>query len=143
MGARVRPEFECGVTASFLRSGQAIGGFSNAAAIVAGVGLFLSHGTAERMALAASLLCWPVACYLGLRVRIDEGLFRDLAVEPERRAGELDELLRGWGMARATRERSISDRSRGALRLWRQMVAAAAVQWIALAAGAALHFGAA
>jgi hypothetical protein len=125
----MKPDFECGVTASFLSSGQLLCNASNCAAIIAAAGMFLTHA---RLWFAGSILCWPVACYLGIRVAIDASLFRELAVAPLDRGSELDEALR------VPPGRTISERSRGALRLWKGLIAAVVVQLSILAAALAL-----
>jgi hypothetical protein len=131
----MKPEFECAVTASFLRSGRVLSNCSNSAALIAAAGLFLAHASAERLVFAASLLCWPVACYFGLRVAIDASLFRELAQQTADGGQALDALLRTWGLAGKLPDRTIAERSRGALRLWKRLIAVAAVQMATLAAG--------
>ena len=111
--------FECGFTASFLRSGQVLSNASHCAALIAGAGILLTHA---RLLFACSLLCWPIACYLGVRVSIDEALFRELGRASEDAGCELDEML---GVRPG---RTISERSRGALKLWKSLIVAVAVQ---------------
>lgn len=126
----MNPEFESGVTASFLRSGRVLSNASNCAALIAAAGLLFAH---ERVVFAGSLLCWPVALYLGVRVAIDASLFEERAAGPD-----LDELLRAWGFGRDKQDRTLSERSRGALRLWKYLMAAVAVQLLVLAAALAM-----
>jgi hypothetical protein len=132
----MKPEFECAVTASFLRSGRVLSNCSNSAALIAAAGVFLAHAFAERLVFAASLLCWPVACYFGLRVAIDASVFRELAQQTADGGQALDALLRTWGLAsKKPPDRTIAERSRGALKLWKRLIAVAAVQLATLAAG--------
>jgi hypothetical protein len=130
----MKPEFECAVTASFLRSGRVLSNCSNSAALIAAAGVFLAHASAERRIFATSLLCWPVACYFSLRVAIDASLFRELGREPADGGQALDALLGAWGLAGKLPHRTIAERSRGALKLWKRLIAVAAVQLATLAA---------
>jgi hypothetical protein len=135
----MKPEFECAVAAGFLCSGRVLSNSSNCAAAIAAVGALLAHPVAERMVFAASILCWPVACYFGVRVAIDASLFRELAREAADGGQALDELLRTWGLSSVKPERTIGERSRGALRLWVRLIVVVAVQVAALAAAIMIH----
>lgn len=123
----MKPEFECGVTASFLRSGAVLSNASHCAALIAAAGLLLTHPAAGRLWFATSILCWPIASYLGVRVAIDASLFHELAADPDDRGRALDERLRRT-------ERTLAERSRGALRLWTRLIVTVAVQLAILAA---------
>jgi hypothetical protein len=79
------------------------------------------------------MMCWLAGCYLAARVAIDASLFRQLADDPSERCRDLDEWLH-----RDT-ERTLTDRTRGALALWRWQVAVAVVQLMALAAALLLR----
>jgi len=131
----LKPEFDARLTASFLRAGRVVTNASHCAAVIAGAGLLLGRPGASRAFFAASAVFSLAAVYLGLRVAIDEGLFRDLAEAPEEGGRALDEWLRSRGLGQPARERSLEERSRGALRLWIQLLVVAAVQMAALAAG--------
>ena len=124
----MKPEFECAVTAGFLRSGQVLSNFSNCAAVIAAVGILLAHAVTERLVFASSILCWPVACYFGVRVAIDTSLIQELGREPAEGGNALDQLLRTRGLLRVQPERTLAERSRGALRLWIRMIIIVAVQ---------------
>ena len=124
----MKPESECVVTASLLRSDRVLANASNCAAVMAALGLLLSHSEAARLLFAASILCWPVAVYLGVRVAIDASLFRDLAGELADGGQALDKLLRDRGLLRARPERTLAERSRGAIKIWKRMIAIVAVQ---------------
>jgi hypothetical protein len=120
----MKPELECGITASFLDSGKLLMNAAHCAALIAGGGMLLSD---RRLLFACSLICWPLVCYLGIRVAIDASLFRELANAPEEAVRALDEMLR------VPRARTFSQRSRGALRLWKRLIAAVAIQFAILA----------
>jgi hypothetical protein len=131
----MKPDFECAIAASFLSSGRVLANIANCAALIAAAGSLLAHTLSARLLFATSLLCWPVACYFGLRVSIDARLFRELARAPDEGGQSLDDLLRAWGLGNAKSGRSLADRSRGALRLWKRLIAAVAVQLLVLSAG--------
>jgi hypothetical protein len=121
--------------ASLLDSGATLANAGNAAAVIAGFGCLFAHSTSARAAFAAAILCWLVQCWLAVRIRIDASLFRMLAEDPGARARQMDELLIAWGLVKRIRERSLDQRCRAALRLWRFQVAAFAIQCCLLAAG--------
>ena len=138
----MKPQLECSLTAGFLRSGRLLANASNCAALIAAGGLFLlTRQLPARVAFAASLLCWPAACYCGLRVSIDARLFRELGRQPEEGAESLDGLLSAWGMGGGQPGRSIAGRAGGAIRWWRRLAAAVAVQLAAMAVGAIFQAG--
>lgn len=121
----MKPEVECGLTASFLRSGRVLSNFSHFVALIAAGAILQNH---TRLWFAGSFLCWPIACYFSVRVAIDESLFRELAASPVDAARALDEVL-----SRAPGQRTVSDRSRGALRLWKFLISAVVLQFLLLA----------
>ncbi len=133
------PGFDAKVTASFLRSGRVVSNASNFAAVIAGFGLLLGRPGAGRVLFAVSVATWLVAVYLGLRVAIDAGVFRDLTGEPELGVRGFDEWLRSRGLGKPVGNRPMEERSRGALRLWIRLMVVAAVQFAALAAGLVLQ----
>jgi hypothetical protein len=111
---------------------------SHCAAVIAGIGTIWAH-SAARLAFASSILCWPVGCYLGVRVAIDRAFFRELAGGPADGCRKLDDLLRGWRFLRTGKERTIPERSNGALKLWKLQAAMIAVQMATLAVGMILQ----
>jgi hypothetical protein len=121
----LRAGFDCDVTAGFLESGRTVANVANAAAIVAGVGYWYEGPGASAVGLAVSLVFWAVESWFAVRVAIDRSLFHTLAEEPGEGADWLDALLVDWKMVKSPKSRSMADRSRGALRLWR-------MQWVAL-----------
>ncbi len=131
----MKPEFECAVAAGFLRSGQVLSNCANCAALIAAGGALLAHAPAARLLFTTSVLCWPAGCYFAMRVAIDARLFCELGREGAEGGQALDEVLHAWGLANPKPGRTVAERSRGALRLWRRQMAAVAVQLAAMAAG--------
>ena len=113
--------------ASVLRSGAVIAQAGHVLALVAGFGWF----STGRWAFTVSLLAWLFHCYIALRVAIDAALFADLPG----REDALDEWLVRFRLRRSTTPRSLDDRTRAALRLWKLQLAAFALQAILLALG--------
>jgi hypothetical protein len=128
-------ETECALASSFLRSGRMLGNSSNCAALIAAAGALVAHTLAARAAFAFSVLAWPAACYLGLRVAVDANLFGELARDPNANAQALDEALRRWDLGVRRPGRNIGDRCKGAMRLWNRLIAAVAIQLAALVGG--------
>jgi len=127
------------VAAGFLDSGRVLANAAHAAGAVAAIAcLSRPHGL-ERLAIVASLLCWPVSCYFALRVAIDASLFRALAGDSEDGASHLDELLVRMRLRRRVVERSPMDRVNGALRLWRCQIVMLALQISPLILGLAMR----
>ncbi len=132
----MRAGFDCHVTAAFLESGRTMSNAANTAALIAGIASI--SGTAHPL-LAVSLIAWPLQTWYAVRVAIDRRLFETLATEPAEAAGWLDALLVDWKLHPAAPPRSLTGRSRGALRLLRLQSAALAVQLAALAGALALR----
>jgi hypothetical protein len=135
----VRAGFDCKVTAGFLESGQTLSHVANAAAVIAALGFWYESFGASADVLAASLLLWLVQCWFAVRVAIDRSLFFTLAESGEESAEWLDTLLVDWQLLKAAKSRSMADRSRGALRLWRIQQAALVLQLAVLGAGMVLR----
>ena len=131
----MKAELECGMAAGFLGSGRALANCGNCAALAGAGGVLLADTVAARALFAAAVVCWPAVCYFGMRVAIDARLFEELQREPVEGGAALDEWLRERGLANAKPGRSIGERSRGALRLWRRLLAAVAIQMAAALAG--------
>jgi hypothetical protein len=128
----LRAGFDCEVTAGFLDSGRTLSNIANAAAIIAGL-------STSGIPLGLSLAAWLVESWFAVRVAIDRSLFRTLAANPQDGADWLDALLVDWKLIKAAKSRSMADRSRGALGLWRMQAAALSVQLAALAVGIILR----
>lgn len=129
---RAADSMSCEITASFLDSGRVLGNAANAAAVVAGVGCFWAGWLLVRVVLGASLLFWFLECYFAVRVSIDASLFRVMAADVEAVGERLDESL-------GRPARSLEDRTRGALNLWRKQRAMLAVQLATLFTGIVLR----
>jgi hypothetical protein len=98
------------------------------AAVIGAAGILLAHSAAARVILVAPVLFWPAACYFSLRVAIDASLFRELTLADQDNGPALDELLRRRGLARGRPGRSLSDRSQGAVKLWKRLTAITGIQ---------------
>jgi len=75
------------------------------------------------------LLVWCAVVYLAVRVKIDATFFELLADHPPE---QLDTWLDAAGLRKNAQPRTIEQRRRGALRLWRALVAAVAVEIVLL-----------
>jgi hypothetical protein len=127
------------LTASFLESGQMLAHAANVAALVAGVASVTVHSAFVRVLLAGSMLCWLVECWFAVRVTIDASMFRQLAGESEGNWRRLDELLIDWGFPRMPEGRSVGNRSRCAITLWRRQAVTLAIQLATLVAAGILE----
>jgi hypothetical protein len=134
----MRAGFDCKITTAFLDSGRTLANVANAAAVVAGVGCWFARPSSG-VALGLSLVAWLVETWFAVRVAIDRSLFRSLAEEPADGADWLDALLVDWKLVKTAQSRSMPDRIRGALGLWRRQSAALALQLAALAAALVLQ----
>jgi len=111
--------------ASILRSGAVIVHAGHVLALIAAYAWFQTG----RWPLTVSLLAWLVHCYIALRVAIDAHLFENL---PGREA-ELDAWLLRFGLRRRLSPRTLDERTRASLRLWKLQLATFALQAILLA----------
>ena len=121
------PQFECKATASLLRSGRTLALAAHAAAIFSGF-----HLRAD-LFMFASLFCWCAAIYLAFRIRIDEALFELLSEDPALAPARLDQFLATHHLRKSKTQRNITDRCRGAIRLWRSLVGIILIQFATLA----------
>jgi hypothetical protein len=85
------------------------------------------------------LLFWIVECWFTVRVMIDASLFQYLAAEPEHGWRRLDELLSDSRLRRMPEGRSVADRRRGAIGLWRRQAVTLAIQLSALFVALCVH----
>jgi hypothetical protein len=111
--------FDCRATAAVLRSGASIAIAGHAAAVMSV--LLTRHGWTTW----GSLLAWSAMLYLAIRVKIDSQMFELLAEHP---AEHLDHWLNATSLRKNTAPRTIPERRRGALRLWRLLIVAFVVQ---------------
>lgn len=117
--------FDCRATAGLLRSGKSVALAGHVAMLA---GLVLRPGAWWVMA------AWAVMVYFAVRVELDARLFVVLAEgSPE----ALDEWLAAAGLRKKGEPRTLADRRRGAMRLWRGLVGALVVE-IGLVAGAVI-----
>jgi hypothetical protein len=110
-------------TAAVLRSGASISLAGHGAAVL--TLLPLSKGGPAAWIAFCSLLVWSAGVYLAIRVQMDERFFELLAVYP---AEQLDRFLEACGLRKNIPPRTILERQRGALRLWRALAFAVAAQ---------------
>jgi hypothetical protein len=72
-----------------------------------------------------SLLVWCAVVYLAVRVKMDASFFELPAVHP---AEQLDQWLESTGLRKSAQPRTIQQRKLGAMKLWRALVAAVAIE---------------
>ena len=126
----MNPGIECRATASLLRSGSTLVLPAHVGALLAA---FQIHAQPQvNWFSAASLLCWCAVVYLAVRIKIDAGFFEMLASDPEHAPEQLDQFLAKAGLRKIGKATAIDERCKGALRLWRRMVAMVVVQLILL-----------
>jgi len=113
-------EFDCRATAALLDTGAGLALAGHVAALVS----MLSTATPTPLKLASALV-WCGIVYVAIRVKMDSRFFELLASHP---AEELDAWLDAAGLRKAGEPRSIADRRRGALRLWRGLVVAVVIE---------------
>ncbi|MFN0101804.1 MAG: hypothetical protein ACKV2U_06910 [Bryobacteraceae bacterium] len=120
-------------TACILRAGLTASYAGHVGAVLAGSALAVQGpGIGYLVGLAA----WGYLVYLQVRVALDAELFSWLANGGD--LAEIDDFLVRAGLISATRERSADERCRGALRLWRRLIAALVVELAAVGAGLAI-----
>jgi hypothetical protein len=116
--------------ACLLRAGLGASMAGHAGAVLAGLGmLHRGAGPAHAVALGA----WALLIYLQLRVHLDAELFQWLAEGGSME--ELDTFLERTGLRKRSGERSADERLRGALGLWRQLLAVLVIELAAAAIG--------
>lgn len=125
--------FDCLATAALLRSGASLALAAHVTVVIS----VLSTWNAGPVAWIkwCSVLVWCLVVYLAVRVKMDARFFELLAVHP---AEQLDAWLDIAGLRKSARPKTIQERRRGALRLWRALAAAVAIE-IALMLLGMLH----
>jgi hypothetical protein len=121
-------------TAAVLRSGASAALAGHGAAVLAL--LPLSKGGPPAWIAFSSLLVWSATVYLAIRVRMDALFFELFAQHPPE---QLDCFLEAAGFRKKIGPRTMQDRQRGAMRLWRALILAVAIQ-IALVLLAILYW---
>ena len=127
-------ELDSRVAASFLESGGILANASDVAAVVAGFGTVAGHSAIAGLLFSSSMLCWLCECWFAVRVAIDASLFLRVADESEDGWRQVDEWINAFGFLRAREGRSVADRARGAVALWRRQAVALAIQFAILIA---------
>jgi hypothetical protein len=127
-------ELDSRVAASFLESGGILANASDVAAVVAGFGTVAAHSAIAGLLFSSSMLCWLCECWFAVRVAIDASLFLRVADESEDGWRQVDEWINAFGFLRAREGRSVADRARGAVALWRRQAVALAIQFAILIA---------
>lgn len=117
-------ELDSLVVAGFLESGSNLALTSHAAALIAGFGAMVDLDDLSKLLCAVSLLCWLLSCWFSFRVAMDASLFRHLAGGGSDAFQRLDELLSNWGCRPRSKDRTIADRTRGPISLWRMEIGA-------------------
>ena len=117
-------------TACLLRAGFRASMAGHVGALLAGIGIL--HQGVEA-AYLVGLGAWAYLVYLQVRVSLDAELFSWLASGGT--VAELDGFLVRAGLISGGRERSVEDRCRGALRLWKQLLVVLFVELTAVVIG--------
>ena len=114
----VPASFDCRATAAVLESGGSLTLAGHVAALIS----VLSTGVSVK---GCSAFVWCAIVYLAVRVKLDRRFFQLLADHP---AEELDHWLQATGLRKDNPSRTIPERRRGALRLWRALVVAVVLE---------------
>lgn len=160
MPAELSASFDCRATAAVLRSGSSVALAGHTAAVLSALSIVNAgsavHGGPAAWIERCSMLIWCAVVYLAIRVKMDVLFFELLALDQsavdqsaadqgavgqsaeDHRAGQLDGWLDASGFRKNAGLRTIEERRRGALRLWRAMVAAVATQIALMLAGVML-----
>jgi hypothetical protein len=129
-------KLECSVTSGVLSSGTVISATANCAAVIGVAGILLAHSQIARILFLAPVLLWPAAYYFSIRVRIDASLFKQGVLDGDDSGPMLDAVLRARGFTRPDTAPSLADRHRGAIRLWKRLIAITTIQVVAAVAAA-------
>jgi hypothetical protein len=124
MPAELSASFDCRATAAVLRSGSSVALAGHVAAVMSV--LSIGNGGSAAGIKCCSMLVWCAVVYFSTRVKMDV-LFFELLAE-DHRAEQLDDWLDATGLRKKAGPRTMEERRRGALRLWRALVAAVAMQ---------------
>ena len=136
-------EFDCNVVASLLDSATLLANAGNTGALIAGIGcLFGDQAKPYVLVLGISLLLWGAQTWFAVRTNICASLFRDLAENPDAGRARMDDLLVGWGLIPQStrRERTVADRSLGALWFLKSQRILLRIQLVTVAAGLLLKY---
>jgi hypothetical protein len=117
-------------TACLLRAGFRASMAGHVGAVLAGLGIL--HQGVEA-AYLMGLAAWGYLVYLQVRVSLDAELFSWLANGGT--TAEMDGFLGRAGLISGARERSVEDRCRGAVRLWKQLMVVLFVELVVVVIG--------
>jgi hypothetical protein len=136
MPAELSASFDCRATEAVLRSGSSLALAGHTAAVMSV--LSIGNGGSAAWIERCSMLIWCAVVYLAIRVKMDV-LFFELLGENQSAEDQSAEQLDHWLDATRLRNnagpRTIEQRRRSALRLWRALVAAVATQIVLMLAG--------
>ncbi len=119
----------CAALARWLDASTVVGTLGLFAAAVAALWITLGSTNNAIVTAALALALMPIERYYALLLRFDRGLFADLADGRLASLDALDAALIGLGLRRTVSpSRSLADRIRGALRLWRAHAIVVAAQ---------------
>jgi hypothetical protein len=120
-------KFDCRATASVLRSGASLEAASHVGVLLL---LLPPVPVRDRVSLLvlASFLCWILAVYFALRVRLDASLFELLAEDPERGPAQLDAFLSRILHKSPKSRGDLPERQQGGIRLWRNLTGTVVLQ---------------
>jgi len=130
MPSEVPASFDCRATAAVLRSGESAALAGHAAAVMNVIFIALSK---SKWTGLCSLLVWCAVVYLAVRVKMDAQFFELLADHP---AEQFDLWLDAAGLRRNAGPRTMQDRRRGALKLWRALAIAVTIEIALMLLGA-------
>lgn len=122
--------FDCLATAALLRSGGSLAVAGHVAVLISLLSTW--NGGSAAWIKWCSVLVWCVLVYLAVRVKMDVRFFELLAVHPSE---ELDAWLDSSGLRKGARSKTIQERRRGALTLWRALAAAVAIEIVLMLLG--------
>lgn len=136
------PAMAVAVTAALLDAGRVAAAIGHGSALLAGAALLatLPASGTTRLCCGLALALWPVSGWLALRVALDARLFATLDAD-EASFTRFDACLPALGLYPSQPgPRPLPLRCRGALRLWRSLLAVAGVQFaLVLVAALARH----
>ena len=139
MRTKRRTKMHSRLTFSLVDSGRMIAQAANVAALLAGAGLLLPGQFLSRLMFWSSILCWFTGIWVAARVAMDASLLRALAAEGSGTDGKArDELLVHFQLRGPRPARTITDRSRGAIRLWPWQIAVGIAQFAMIICGGIL-----
>jgi hypothetical protein len=123
MPDELRAPFDCLATAAVLRSGASVALAGHVAVLIAVLSMW--NGGSGGWIKCCSVAVWCSVVYLAVRVEIDGRFFELLAVHP---AEQLDRWLDTTRLRKNAPPKTIRERQRGALRLWRALVAVVVIE---------------